>query len=450
MWQYNFKLALRGLKHRVGLTTLMVITLGVGIGMLMTVVTISHQAKKIPMPHLADKLFMVKADSRDINDRDVNTFQRMVKLTWKDTMNLYRSDSPADSASFNFSVFPIVALADGSGRPIQARATATTGSFFSQFEAKFVYGQGWSEAQNGAPVIVLSKQANQKLFGGRDSVGEQVDVGTGKATVVGVLEDWSSQRRVFDSSMSISNFEDAYIPYQLALDLNMQRSSWMRCHPEDRPRQASFYQADKEGLLQSECAWVNYWVRIEDPDKVADYHQFLERYVNEQKGFGRFPREQQNYVHSIEQQISERDQGRWTRQIEQLAYLFFFVCLVNAVGMLLTKFLSTAKQVSLRRALGARKGVIMGQYLMEVLMIGAIGAVVGMILAVGGLTLMKYVQYFASDYNADLAVLDLAYQLDLPMIGAAIGVAIVSTLLVGLYPVWRIVNISPASGLKDL
>lgn len=449
MFEYNFKLALKSLHYRMGLTSLMVATIGIGIGMLMTMVTIGYQTKKVPLPGLSDKLYMVRMDSRHEGARDITLPQRMPNLTYRDAINLYNAKTVASDQTFNFKVFPILDAQGESSRPMQAMVDATTASFFTMFNAPFLYGKGWDKSENGAPVIVISKKTNNLLFGGRDSVGEQIVVGTGKATVVGVLDDWNVQKRVFDGSYSTSRFDDAYLPYQFALDINAQRSRRMGCHPQDAANRAAFTTTDKQGLLNSECTWVNFWVKIDNPKDAEQYHQFTEQYVTEQKGYGRYPRPILNYTLNIDQQYAAaRFGGGRQAVLNLLAYLFFFVCLVNAVGMLLTKFLSTSKEVCLRRALGAKKKIIMSQYLMEVMMIGAMGGLLGVVVSYGGLTLMKHVRMYASDYTADMDVLNLAYQLDWSMVSTSIAVAIVSTIIVGLYPVWRIVNVSPASQLK--
>lgn len=450
MFSYNFKLALKSLHQRKGITALMVITIGIGIGMLMTMVTIGYQATKVPFPKLADKIHYVQMDSRHAGARDVSTWQRMVNLSYRDAINLYNAGTVADKQTFNFKVFPVMAVEQGDVRPIRAMVDATTDSFFDIFEARFLYGKAWSKSENDAPVVVLSKKSNEQLFAGQNSVGRQVSIGTTQATVVGVLDEWDSEKRVFDASFSGNRLDDAFVPYQFALDSNLQRSFRMRCHPKDADKWREYVFSDLQGLMNSECTWINFWARIDDSQNVEKYKGFIDQYVNEQKTFGRFERPSLNFVTSIADQVKTLRRGSRSEQLNFLAYLFFFVCVVNAVGMLLTKFLAGAKQVSLRRALGAKKKVIMTQYLMEVLMIGLLGSVAGILFSYGGLELMKHVQMYASDYQADMSVLNMAYRLDWTMIGTTLSVAIGATVIAGLYPIWRIVSISPASQLKGL
>ena len=41
------------------------------------------------------------------------------------------------------------------------------------------------------------------------------------------------------------------------------------------------------------------------------------------------------------------------------------------------------------------------------------------------------------------------FELDWPMILTALGIAVASAIVVGLYPIWRVCNIPPASQLKS-
>ena len=129
--------------------------------------------------------------------------------------------------------------------------------------------------------------------------------------------------------------------------------------------------------------------------------------------------------------------------------LFFAVCLINAIGILLAKFTSKTREISLRLALGARKTTIMSQHLMEVVMIGLLGGIVGLLLSYLGLIGMRNIEVYASDYTVTASEIAHSYELDWTMIGAAFVIAISSTIVVGLYPIWRVCSGNPAQHLKS-
>jgi len=178
----------------------------------------------------------------------------------------------------------------------------------------------------------------------------------------------------------------------------------------------------------------------------------VNQYIENQKSFGRFPRAKEkmnDYFTNINEQLTFVNSRNSTMGfLKTVAYMFFAVCLLNAVSILLAKFMRRTKEVSLRRALGAKKSAIMFQHLLEVVIIGLMGGAVGVVLSYFGLQGMMSIRLYASDYMLKAKDLIPYYHLDWQMISLAFLVAIFSTILVALYPIWRICNVSPASQLK--
>ncbi len=92
----------------------------------------------------------------------------------------------------------------------------------------------------------------------------------------------------------------------------------------------------------------------------------------------------------------------------------------------------------MRRALGATRKDIFLQCLIEAGTVGLAGGVLGLGLATLGLWAVRHQP---TDY-ADLA------RLDLPMLLATFVLAIVSSLIAGVLPAWRAMQVTPAIQLK--
>jgi len=118
---------------------------------------------------------------------------------------------------------------------------------------------------------------------------------------------------------------------------------------------------------------------------------------------------------------------------------FLLVCLLNTIGLLLTKFLRRSPEIGVRRALGASKRSIFTQLLIEAGMIGIAGGLLGLLLAWLGLWAVRH----QPTSYAELA------HLDLPMLAGTFGLAVVSSLLAGLLPAWRGCQVTPALQLKS-
>jgi putative ABC transport system permease protein len=118
---------------------------------------------------------------------------------------------------------------------------------------------------------------------------------------------------------------------------------------------------------------------------------------------------------------------------------FLFVCLMNAVGLMLARIIGRTQDISVRRALGASQTAIIGQCLVETTVIGVLGAILGFLLTLLGLLVMRAA--LADDFSA------LTY-LNAKAIGIEVSLAIAATIGAGLYPTWRAAHVEPALQLK--
>jgi putative ABC transport system permease protein len=112
--------------------------------------------------------------------------------------------------------------------------------------------------------------------------------------------------------------------------------------------------------------------------------------------------------------------------------------LVGGIGVANTMFISVLerrKEIGLRRALGANKGQIRGQFLVEAVMLSAFGGIAGT--AVGSLATIVY-----SVHQGWTPVLPL------PIVAGAVGGAVVVGVLAGVYPSVRASRLPPTEALS--
>jgi putative ABC transport system permease protein len=121
-----------------------------------------------------------------------------------------------------------------------------------------------------------------------------------------------------------------------------------------------------------------------------------------------------------------------------LSFLFLVVCLLSTIALTLTKFVGKKSETSLRRALGASRKIIFKQQIVEVAVIGFSGGLLGLLLVTLGLQGIEYL------YDSPEGLV----RLDWIMMFTAIGIAIASSMIAGLYPAWRVCRIPPAAQLK--
>jgi putative ABC transport system permease protein len=196
-----------------------------------------------------------------------------------------------------------------------------------------------------------------------------------------------------------------------------------------------------ENRLRSECVWIQFWVELESAADAARFRAFLANYASEQHAAGRF---------RFTPPTSLRDVREWltyehvvldeARILVLVSFSFLFVCLLNAMGLMLAKIIGRSADISVRRALGATRAAIFAQCLIESTVVGVAGGCVGLALTVLGTLGLRHL---LSNDVAGLTHLDV---LDVTL---AVVLAIVATIIAGLYPTWRATRLQPAWQLKS-
>jgi len=451
MFNYNLQLALKSLKDRPSLTFLTILTIAIGLGLYTTIKTMSYQGGQVPLAHKSKNIFLVQMDNREITAEEVDHQSRMVDTTYKDTLNLLAMEMPGVEQTLNWYTYGILNIEDENINPVRATASVTSSNFFTMFEPPFLYGNGWDKATEDSAegVIVISKLMNDKLFGGKNSVGENVRIGTNVLKIIGVLDTWHLSRKFYDRGFRSGRPDNFFIPHTYAIANELPRLAGFDCWKADADIARSFRNENTQRLLNSECAWVTFWAEVPD-EQIENYQQQLVNYMEGQKALGRFPREILTFVTNLNDQfayINGRDD--FMNVFSIISTLFFAVCLLNAVGILLAKFMRRTKEVSLRRALGAKKKTIIAQHVIEVAIIGLLGGLLGLVVAYLGLQGMMNIQIYSSDYTRRLEDLQPLFALDFTMIANAFITGILCTLIASIYPIWRLCNTPPASQLKS-
>jgi putative ABC transport system permease protein len=321
----------------------------------------------------------------------------------------------------------------------------TTADFFTMFEVPFLYGGAWSatEDQGPAPVIVLNKEQNEKLFGGQNSVGRTVRWNDREFRIVGVLDDWLPQPKFYDlNNGKFDAPEDIFIPFNWGPALQKLSFGNTNCwKPESLNTYADF--------LGSECIWIQMWVELPDTATRERMQGFLDAYSAEQRKAGRFQRPPNNRLTPVSQWLREQEVvGRDDRLLVALAFAFLTVCLFNTGGLLLAKFLNGAAHTGVRRALGASRRAVFTQHLTEVALLAGVGAVLGLALGAAGLWGLRLLYSAAVTFKTRGGYQELAH-FDWSSVATAVALSVVTAVAAGLYPAWRIGRVPPAVYLKS-
>ena len=436
MFAYYFLLGLRSLRRNPALTALMVLTLAIGVAASVSTLTILHVMSGDPIPHKSDRLFAPILDNRPKEDGKQADGWVDHQLTYKDVMNLLASKQGERRTG----LYWISANVEPSRKELAVLGIdglAATSDMFAMFDVPFKYGEGWhaSEDASSADVVVLSDKTADKLFGAVNPVGQRIRMMGGDYTVVGVTDKWLPQPRFYYYNGRDSAFTDEaefIIPLSNSIRRETSHSGSMSCSARQEP--------GWQGRLDSECTWLHFWFELKSSGQRAELQNYLDSYTSEQRKLGRFQIQAKNRLFNVREFLQEmKIIGNDSRLSAWLAFGFLLLCLVNTIGLLLAKFSVRAGEVGVRRALGASRGEIFSQFLIESGVVGVVGAVFGMLLAFGALQLIAL----------QSKALAMVAHMDMAMLGLTFLMTVAAAILAGLLPTWRACQVTPAMQLKS-
>ena len=438
MFGYYLEIAVRSLRRSTGLTLLMVLAIGFGVGASMTTYAVFRAVSGDPIPWKSSSLFVPQVDTWGPAGR-ADDGEPQDALDYIDAMALMR-DHRAARQSTIYAVAPSVLPTDASRTPIPLNGFAVYGEFFPMLDVPFEYGSGWSADADsrGAPVVVIGDTINRRLFGGVDSIGRTVSIGGRDYRVVGVMKPWNPQPIFFDV-VDTGGFggdgPDLFLPFQAAIGANMENAGATNCPKGRMPSAQGF-----AGLQSSACTWIAYMVELDGAAAVQRYRLYRDDYAREHQRLGRFDWAPNNRLRDLQAWLNHEHVVPDDTKVSMLVALgLLLVCLLNTVGLLLTKFLRRSGEIGVRRALGASRSAICMQFLAEAAVIGVAGGILGLLLTGVGV--------LATGQVLPMYLVGLAH-VDVSLLLLTVLVAVLATVLAGLYPAMRASRVQPAWQLK--
>ncbi|HZH42675.1 MAG TPA: ABC transporter permease [Lysobacter sp.] len=435
MFGYYLKLGIRNLRRNPILTALMVVTLAVGIAASMASLTVLYVMSGDPIPHKSDRLFVPLLDNAPAQQPNPSP-DPPDQLTYRDALALKQAGR-FERATALIGIGGAIASGRAGEQPSLVDGVGVHRDFFAMFDVPFRSGAAWSAADDsrGGNVMVISRKLADRVFGDADPVGKSLRFNGDDYTVTGVLDAWEPLPKFYRLIGGPTyQFEDVYVPFNTAIAKEMDPQGSVNCNVDGE------VEPGYQGLMRSECTWIQFWVELASAGDRAAYAAFLDDYVNEQKRLGRFARPLNNRLHDVRQWLEVQEVvGEDNRLQTWLAFGFLLVCLVNVIGLLLAKFTARSGEIGVRRALGAPRREVFKQYLTESAVIGLVGGVCGLGLTFAVLKLMAL----------QSEVIGVVGRMDWVMLLTAVALSVLASLLAGLLPTWRACQVRPAVQLKS-
>ena len=181
----DFKYAIRALRHSPGFTTVVVLTLALGIGANTAIFSVVRGVLLKPLPHQdGDRLVYLRQSSDGPGRANLSFSVPEVRD--------FRNGAPALGGIAEYSDWSGTLASHNDTPPMRIQMGLVTGNFFEIMGLSPVRGRLTSPGDDGpgaAPVMVLTYDFWQQRFGGDSAiVGQQVRVSGVAVTVIGVLQ----------------------------------------------------------------------------------------------------------------------------------------------------------------------------------------------------------------------------------------------------------------------
>lgn len=427
---YYLSLAWRDLVRQPWYGLLMAVILGFGVGIFMTTYSLLHVLSGDPIPHKSNRLLSVRMGV--VGEDDVPPRQ-MPELAIR---SIRQSLAGIQVVSMTYGYAGVEGVDTGERQTRKAGILRfTEGPFFEVFDVPVSRGRVWSadEDAQGAPVALIGAQLARELFGTEDVVGRSVHLGGANFRILGTIGAWRPAPRYYDLSVgAYAPADDLYLP---------KRSLRYMSQPIFVTRACPFNEAnpDVRELEQSRCSWLTSWALVGSAGERATLEARLDDLASRGVREGWLEPRSVAKVESVREMLQRmRVVPGGVRYGVFVAASFLLLCLVNASGLLLAKYLRRTQEIGVRRALGASRTDIVAQFVVDALLMGGLSSVFGVIFTMAGI---KLIQLLPKGY-LQLAAFDVWVLL------LALAVSVFVGVLAGLFPAWRASGVEPAIQVK--
>jgi predicted permease len=365
-------------------TAALVLALGIGVNNMLFTILYAHTLRGLPIPAAERVMYLTTVDERS-RDGGISFVE----------LDEFRQATQGFAGVTAFKDGPIVIAGDDRA-PDRVDASYASGNAFAVLGLRPLLGRGLEPAddQSGRPAVaVLGRGLWMSRYGGDSGVlGRTIQAGDAPATIVGVVPDRSG----FPSTAAV------WLPLTHAPGPSTQRRDLRTLRAVGRLR---------DGVSRFTAA--------------AEVDAFFSRLSAEHPDTNR-------NVRGRAVPINEQYFGRVTDPVWiafiTVGFLILLISAANVANLMLGRSVERTREMAIRTSLGATRGRVFRQLLMEGVVLAGLGGLAGSGVAVTGVRLFRS----AMPENALPYWYD--YSMDMRIVAALVGVTVLTVLIFALLP----------------
>lgn len=343
----DFRYAVRHWSNSPGFTLIAVLTLGVGLGVNTTIFSIVSGFLLKPFPFEdPGHLVMVGTENRQSGSQLGN-------LSYPDFLDIRTQNTGFEKmAAYDWEPYNLA----GGEEPVWASGARVSASLFDVLRVKPLLGRLFvqeDDSPGAAKVVLLSEGLWKSQFAGESAiVGKTIQLDSESRTVVGVIP----------SGLEFPETARVWIPLALDPAAQNRNSSWLSCVARLR--------ADvTEGQASADIATIAQRLR-------ADYSD-----SNQETLFTAM---------SLREERIGDSKPAFFALLGAVGFLLLIVC-ANVMNLLLSKAAVRSKEFAIRAAMGAGRGRLIKQLMVESFLLTVFSCIVGLVFCVFGVDAIRSV-----------------------------------------------------------
>lgn len=297
---------------------------------------------------------------------------------------------------------------------LELRIVGTTEQWFELVPREILAGRTFEkkDVDDFSAVAVLTEFGARKLLATKNTIGQPIKIGRDSFEVVGIIKNESGQA----GNIQIPDQQvDAYIPLSTVRkyygDLFTQRSSGSRSMEMVELHQV-IVQIDKTENVESTAAGIERMLQ--------SFHK------------------KKDYTISVPLALlkeAEATKQRFNIVLGSIASISLLVGGIGIMNIMLASVTERTREIGIRRAIGAKRRQIIGQFLIETVVLSTLGGIIGLIM---GIIIPVIITYFAK-----MPTVITASSIILPLL-ISVGIGIIF----GLYPAINAAKVDPIIALR--